>query len=431
MKILLLSQWFDPEPAFKGIDFARELHRRGHSVEVLTGFPNYPDGCLYPGYRVRAIQREVVDGVRVIRVPLYPSHDKSAVRRVLNYGSFALSAATIGALSISQPDVVYVYHPPTTIALASTVLRLFRNVPIVADIQDLWPDTVLETGMLLNPLAIALLKLGCRFAFRQMDKIAVLSPGIKRELVNRGLSPEKIHVIYNWCNERSMEMRPREEGLGRQLGFEGRFNILFAGNLGPQQGLGSVLEAAKLSERELPDVQFVFVGGGIERESLASKAVEMGLSNVRFLPQQPREAMGPILALADVLLVHLRDLPLFKITIPSKTQAYMAAGKPILMAVRGDAADLVRESNAGLCCPPEDPRGLVDSIAAFRRMPATELVFLGMNGAKFYQERLSMQAGVDQFEIVLNRAITARRGTFGSRRSPIQNADNDLPGARP
>lgn len=430
MKILLLTQWFDPEPAFKGIDFARELQRRGHSVEVLTGFPNYPEGRLYPGYRVRTLQREVMDGVRVVRVPLYPSHDKSAPRRILNYGSFALSAATIGTLTTSKPDVVYVYHPPTTIAFASTVLRFLRNVPIVADIQDLWPDTVLETGMLPNPLAVAMLKLGCRLAFRQMDQVVVLSPGIKRELISRGLPSEKIHVIYNWCNEDSMQMRRPDEALARHLGFEGRFNILFAGNLGPQQGLSCVLHAAKISKCDLPNVQFVFIGSGIERETLARQAADMGLSNVRFLSHQPREAMGPLLALADVLLVHLRDLPLFKITIPSKTQAYMAAGRPILMAVRGDAADLVRQSNAGLCCPPEDPRGIVDCIAAFQRMSAAERASLGMNGARFYQERLSMRAGVDQFEQIFCHAVADRRNAVVDTAPSIQKPDNNFFGAR-
>lgn len=408
MRILLLSQFFDPEPTFKGLQFARELARRGHSVEVLTGFPNYPGGHLYPGYKVRPWQRETLDGIPIFRTALYPSHDKSAIRRVLNYASFALSASTIGAIGITKPDVVYVYHPPATASLPATVLRHWMNVPIVADIQDLWPDTVLETGMLRNRLAISMLRKWCQFAFRQMDQVVVLSPGLKRQLIDRGIPEERITVIYNWCDETAMGMRARDESRAKELGLAGRFNVVFAGTMGIQQGLNTVLDAAQLCQkRGLSLVQFVFVGGGVERDALQAKAVRMGLSNVKFLPRQPAEAMGPLLALADVLLVHLRDLPLFRITIPSKTQAYLAAGRPILMAVRGDAADLIKDSKAGLCCEPENPATLAATITDFLNMPEDAKASMGMSGARFYQQRLSLQVGVDGFESVFAKAISA------------------------
>lgn len=411
MRILLLSQFFDPEPSFKGIAFARELARRGHSVEVLTGYPNYPGGRVYPGYRVRLWQREVMGGIPILRTVLYPSHDKSAVRRILNYASFSLSAATIGALGIQQPDVVYVYHPPATVALPSTVLRLLRGVPIVADIQDLWPDTVLETGMLRNRVAVSMLKKGCRLAFRQMDFIVVQSPGFKQELIRRGIQEEKIEVIYNWCDEASMRLRPASGEVAERFGLTGRFNILFAGQMGMQQGLYSILEAARLCEAELKRVQFVFVGGGVEKEGLELAASRMGLSNTRFLPRQAPEDMGPILSSADALLVHLRDLPLFRITIPSKTQAYLAAGRPILMAVRGDAAELIKQSNAGLCCVPEEPLALLDTIRLLLSLTDEERGRLGSNGLQFYDQHLCFHKGVDRFEAVFAKAVASRGRT--------------------
>jgi glycosyltransferase involved in cell wall biosynthesis len=409
MKILLLSQFFDPEPSFKGMFFARELVRRGHSVQVLTGFPNYPGGRLYPGYKVKLWQRENMDGIPVFRSPLYPSHDKSSLRRILNYASFALTAATIGAIGVAKPDVVYAYHPPATVALPSTVLRHSMQVPIVADIQDLWPDTVLETGMLKNPIAVSMLQKWCRFAFAQMDQIVVLSPGFKRQLIERGIPAERITVIYNWCDEGAMRMRARDESLANELELAGRFNVVFAGTMGFQQGLDTVLAAAQLCEqRELSRVQFVFVGGGVERDALQGKAANLGLTNVKFLPRQSPEAMGPILALADVLLVHLRDLPLFRITIPSKTQAYLAAGRPILMAVRGDSADLIRESKAGLCCEPENPEALMLAITEFLNMSADARTDMGIRGSEFYRQKLSLHAGVDGFECVFAKAVAAR-----------------------
>ena len=129
MKILILSQWFEPEPTFKGLLFARELAARGHDVEVLTGFPNYPGGCVYPGYRIRPWVREQIDGISILRVALYPSHGKSAFGRVLNYVSFAISSALIGTVLVKKPDVVYVYHPPATIGFAATVIGILRRVP--------------------------------------------------------------------------------------------------------------------------------------------------------------------------------------------------------------------------------------------------------------------------------------------------------------
>ncbi|MEI6501208.1 MAG: glycosyltransferase, partial [Armatimonadota bacterium] len=179
MRILFLSQWFDPEPAFKGLCFARELKRRGHEVQVLTGYPNYPGGRIYDGYRVRLLQREDMDGVPVLRVPLYPSHDRSGLRRFANYASFAASAASLGPLVVKPADVAYVYHPPGTIGWPAMVLKALRQIPFVYDIQDLWPDTVTATGMLHNPLAYRLLDGWLRFVYRQAGHITVLSPGFR------------------------------------------------------------------------------------------------------------------------------------------------------------------------------------------------------------------------------------------------------------
>jgi colanic acid biosynthesis glycosyl transferase WcaI len=409
MRILLLSQFFDPEPTFKGLTFANELVRRGHSVEVLTGFPNYPGGRLYPGYPLALWRREIMQGIPILRTALYPSHDKSAIRRIMNYASFSISAATLGAVGITKPDVVYAYHPPATIALPATVFRLLRRVPVVADIQDLWPDTVIETGMMKNAFAISLLNQCCSLGFRQMDRVVVQSPGFKRTLIDRGISASKIDHIYNWCDEASMDMRPRDERIVEAYGLAGRFNVLFAGTMGKQQGLASVLAAARLCVAALPRVQFVFVGGGTERESLEQRAQQMGLSNVLFLPRQRPENMGPLLAAADVLLVHLRDLALFSITIPSKTSAYLVAGRPILMAVRGDAADLIRQSGSGLCGEPENPTALVATIRQFLSMQEQERNLMGQNGWRYYQQKLSLHTGVEKFEAVFAQAVASRR----------------------
>lgn len=418
MRVLLLTQWFDPEPTFKGLLFARELMRRGHEVEVLTGFPNYPGGKLYPGYRIRPWRRETVDGIRVTRVALYPSHDRSPWRRVLNYVSFALSASVFGPLLARRPDVVYAYQPPATVALPALVMRSRWGCPLVYDIQDLWPDTVRASGMLSGRRMLGLLGRWCDFAYRRMDRIVVLSPGFQTALRDRGVDAQKVRVIYNWCDEQRMAGSDADPGLARELAFAGRFNIVFAGTMGLAQKLETVLEAARLCRERCPAARFVFVGGGVEKTRLAELSRRMQLDNVAFLERQPVEWIGRILALADVLLVHLKDDPLFRITIPSKVQAYMAAGKPILMAVRGDAAELVERAGAGLCCEPEDPAALADAVARMCGMPPAQLAAVGAAGKSFYDRELSLRAGVDRFEEEFRNLVqwTAAAPRFAWRR---------------
>lgn len=405
MRILILSQWFDPEPTFKGLLFAKELAKRGHEVEILTGFPNYPEGKLYDGYKIKFFQREMINGIPVIRVPLYPSHDSNSTNRILNYISFALSASLPGFFLVKRPDVIYVYHPPATIGLPALFLYLFYRTPFVYDIQDLWPDMLAASGMLDNSAALWIIEKWCRFIYSQAAKIVVLSPGFRETLIRRGVLGHKVEVIYNWCEDDKIQATARNEDLARELGMAGRFNIVFAGTMGKAQALDAVLEAALLLRNKLPKVQFVFVGGGIDVGRLKEKTIEQGLTNVRFLSRRPPIEIGDILNLADVLLVHLKDNPLFRITIPSKTQAYMAAGRPILMGVKGDAAALVEKAEAGLTCTPEDPQDIADTIEKFYNMPQQDLALMGHNGKMFYEHELSLRIGASRFEEIFQSVV--------------------------
>ncbi|MDP1858519.1 MAG: glycosyltransferase family 4 protein [Gemmatimonadaceae bacterium] len=408
VRILLITQFFDPEPTFKGLLFARELARRGHDVQVITGFPNYPGGRIYPGYRVRPLQRESRDGVEVYRVPLYPSHDRSAIRRVGNYASFALSATVLGMLLTRRPDVVYVYHPPATIGLAAMAQRFLRGVPVVYDIQDLWPDTLRATGMVDNGIVLRAVDVWCRAVYRAASRLVVLSPGFKTRLVERGVPAERIDVIYNWCDEAGMAPAPPDKQLAVQLGLDARsFVVLFAGTMGLAQGLDVVIDAATRLAEPMPHVNFVLIGGGLDRARLVGRVAEAGLRNVHFVEPRPMHAMGPVLALADALLVHLRDDPLFHITIPSKTQAYLAAGKPVLMGVRGDARSLVEEAGAGLGFTPEDGAALAAAVIDLATRSASERAAMGAAGAAFYQNRLSLAVGTDAFERTFASAVAA------------------------
>ncbi len=407
MKILFLTQWFEPEPVYKGLVFAKALAARGHQVEVLTGFPNYPGGRLYPGYRVRLRQRETIDGMPITRVALYPSHDSSAARRAANYLSFALAAATVGAFSVRRPDVVYAYHPPATIAVPAMVLAALRAAPFVLDVQDLWPDTLAATGMVSSGPVMRAAGKFCDLAYRRAARIAVISPGFKRALVGRGVPPGKIEVIYNWGRQTAAAHEQRAAPILEEAGVGGHFTVVFAGTMGRAQALSSVLSAARIVAQKAPAVRFVFVGGGVERDALQAQAAELALPNVRFLPIRPAADVAPLLEAAGVLLVHLRDAALFSITIPSKTQAYMAAGRPILMAVRGDAAALVTDAGAGVCVRPEDPEALAAAVCELSAMPPDALAEMGARGQAYYREHLSLDAGVGRFEALFREA--ARR----------------------
>lgn len=394
-RVLLLTQWFEPEPTFKGLTFARALQTQGLAVEVATGFPNYPGGKLYPGYRVRAWQREMHDGVRVTRLPLYPSHDGSALRRIANYLSFGAAAFLYILFRRRQADVIYAYHPPLTVALAAVTAGWIRRVPVVVDIQDMWPDTLRATGMLQNVRVLATVGRVCGFVYRRAAQITVLSSGFKRLLVERQVPPHKVEVIPNWCDEDALA---RPQGV-LPPGFPGpeRFKVLFAGNMGRAQALDTVVNAAEILASSAPRVCFVMLGGGIEVQRLKQAVTTRGLTNVVFLPAVPMNEVGHALKAADALLVHLKRDPLFSITIPSKTQAYMAAGRPVLMGVDGDAARLVQEAACGVSLESEDPRALAQAVAELEALPPAELAAMGQRGQTFYQQHLSLQAGASRF----------------------------------
>ena len=406
MRILLLTQWFDPEPTFKGLLFAQELQRRGHDVQVLTGFPNYPGGKLYDGYRIRAMKREVIGGVAVIRVALYPSHDSSAAHRVLNYISFA-SLATIGTLFVRKPDVAYFYHPPATVGLPALILKTIRGVPFVYDVQDLWPDTLAATGMLNNGRVLSAVDGWMRLIYRASAKVVVLSSGFRDAVASRGTPQHRIAVIHNWADEDRIQPADPGPVRAKELGFDGKFNVVFAGTMGRAQALTTVLDAADLL-RDEPNIQFVLVGAGIEVDGLKAEANRRQLGNVTFLPRRPIHEIGEILALADALLVHLKDDPLFEITVPSKTQAYLMAERPILMGVRGDAATLVQEADAGIVFEPQHPDQLAAAVLALKAMTVEDRMRLAVNGSQFYRENLSLDIGVSKFLTIFEEALLTK-----------------------
>jgi glycosyltransferase involved in cell wall biosynthesis len=407
----MLTQWFHPEPNFKGLPLAVELYRRGHEVEVLTGFPNYPSGKVYDGYSIKLWQRETLEGIKINRVALYPSHNSSGILRILNYLSFSFMTLLVGPWIIqNKPDVVYVYNL-ATLSRTASFLRWLYGCKIVYDVQDLWPDSITSSGMVpdLGRFNIFFDKWSLK-AYQRADFLIVQSPGFQKILNKRGIEGQKIKIVYNWSLEETTKNELTDTDLGKIMRPKhgNTYNVVYAGTMGPMQGLETILESAKLLSNEQKTIRFFFIGDGIRKNELQKKCRDMTLANICFLPRQPATSMTTIYNYSDVLVVHLKKNHLFKITIPSKTQAYLSAGKPIVMAVEGDAADLVKQAGAGLACQPDDPSAMANCIRKLCNLSHEERMLFGKKGHSFYKEQLSFMTGVDKMELIFNNTIKSK-----------------------
>ena len=400
MNILFLTQWYPPEPGLLQQELAQTLIEKGHFVTVLTGFPNFPFGKLYPGYRIKFVQREMIAGVPIVRVPLYPEHSRSSIKRTFNYLSFALSCALFGWFYIPKPDVIFVYHPPLTVGIPAYILSRLLKIPFVYQVQDMWPETLVATGMLSNTAILTIVGRFAKWLYKKAAAICVISPGFYVNLIKKGVPDHKIHVISNWVDSEAYYIADPNPFLAEELGLKNRFNVMFAGIIGAAQGLEVVLAAAKLLH-DYKNIQFVLVGDGIALPELQKTANALNLKNVLFLGRYPQEYMPGLYALADVLFIHLKNDPLFSITIPHKTLTYMASGKPILAAVDGDTADVITQAGAGITCAPSDPEALAEAVIKLHQFEKAKLLRLGQNGRQTAKNIYSREHLVTKIESVL------------------------------
>jgi colanic acid biosynthesis glycosyl transferase WcaI len=408
----MISQWYDPErgSAIMSGTIARALQERGNEVQVVTGFPNYPEGQLYPGYRVRPYRREELQGVTVHRAPLYVSHDSDPRRRATNYLSYAASASAIAVTRIGKVDATLVHSTPATAAIPAMALRTLRRTPYVVHIQDLWPQTVTASGFLADGhhrRAEGLLHRYCDAVYRHAASIAVTSPGMADLIQARGIESRKISLIPNWADERFFRPATPSTDIVNELGPFRPFTVMYAGAMGDVQALHVLIDAAAML-RDRRDIGFLLVGGGVSEASLRVKVLEAELDNVRFVRHQPAERMAEVLALGDVQIISLKDLSIFRTTLPSKIQATMAAGRPIIGAVAGDAAALIRDSGAGLTATPGSAAELAEAVLKAAAMPADERQAWGDRGRDYYVDHLSQESGGQALNDLLQAA--AQRG---------------------
>jgi glycosyltransferase involved in cell wall biosynthesis len=426
MRIGVLTQWYPPEPAFIPGGLAQELAARGHQVRVLTGYPSYPEGRTYPGFRQRWNDVSRVDvapggpeprprpssppaagpgSLTVRRVPVYPSHDASAARRVTSYLSFAATSSLAGLRYLRGLDAIYVYHPPPTAYAAAALARLARGTPTVLHVQDVWPESVTASPMVPGGRAGSVLHRALAATmsrlYRAAAGIAVIAPSMAGLLIERGADPGRVRTVLNWTDESMFRPVPASPAAREAIGHRGRCTVMFAGNLGPFQRVHTAIRAAAaVGER----MDLVIVGSGSQERELRELAGELRATNVRFLGRRPPREMAGLYAAAEYQLLTLRDLPALRGTVPCKLQAALACGSPVIVSAAGDAARLVSSAGAGLTCAPEDWRALADRFAAAAASPPAERAAMGGRALRLYEERMSLRVGTDQIEDLLGKA---------------------------
>lgn len=400
MKILIISLWYYPEPVGKPHDLAKELVKRGHQVTVITGFPNYPSGRIYPGYRSNLCRWETIDGVRVLRVAHLIDRSRSAVRRISSYMSFSLIATILGILLLERPDVIWTYQ----IGLPGITIGALKVAPLIHEVQDLWPDWGRSSTNGISGWLNRLLMAQERFIYRKAAVVTTITEGFRRILLTRGITAEKIKVLPNWANDEYFRPVERDINLGAREELNDRFNIIYGGNVGAAQGLDVVLKAAYLLQ-DVKDIQFIIIGDGVERVTLAAHAKSEGLDNVRFLGSRPQNLMAQYFAFADVLLLHLVQDPAYEITIPSKTYAYLASARPILAAAQGDVADLINEAGAGIVCASQNPQSLAQAVRQFFTLSRHERDAMGQAGRKEFLANFTRSQLVTRYEMIAKTVI--------------------------
>jgi glycosyltransferase involved in cell wall biosynthesis len=290
---------------------------------------------------------------------------------------------------------------------AACVLSKFKKVPFTYEIQDMWPETLRATGMLNNEWALDLIGQFGKWVYSKASAIRVISPGFRDNLIQKGVDAGKIHVISNWVDTNFFRPLEPDSSVATQYGLENRFNILYAGTIGFAQGLETVINAAELL-RDVPKIQFVLVGDGADFQRLKKLTEKKALKNVKFLGRHPVDQMPVFYALADVLFLHLKDDPLFRITIPHKIFTYLASGRPILAAVHGDAAQVVGESDSGVICPPDNAPALADAVRKLYQLPAEERIEMGINARRAAIEQYSREILISRINHMIAEIVHSK-----------------------
>lgn len=383
MRVLILSQYFWPE-TFRINEVAIALRDAGCEVTVLTGQPNYPEGLVYEGYSPCSVGSESYDGITVFRVPLAPRGEGSGLKLILNYLSFVVSASAIGPwlLRGRSFDTIFVFGlSPILQVIPGVWLAWLKKSALITWVQDLWPDSLSATGYVKDERLLGLVAQLVKWIYKKNDLLLVQSHAFVEPV---SLLAESTPVIYH-PNPGDFAFSDPVASGECPIIFDKGFSVVFAGNFGTVQSLETILEAANLLKNER-DIHFILVGNGSRMKWLQMEVDRLGLTNLRLPGRFPLSTMPIILSKASVLLVSLIRNQIMSQTVPSKVQAYLAAGKPIIASLDGEGARIVEEANAGLACPAEDAKELADAVKRLRDAPEEQIHKMGQNARKYYEE---------------------------------------------
>jgi glycosyltransferase involved in cell wall biosynthesis len=411
MRILLLTQYYWPEN-FLINSLVPLLVARGVEVTVLTGKPNYPDGLIFEGYRAGGCHREQHDGTIILRLPIVARGHRSRTRLALNYLSFIFSGILFGRGLVGERgyDLVFVYAPsPLLQALPAIWLARSRQVPLVVWVQDLWPESLSATGSIKNQWLLGAVARVVRLIYRASDRILVQSRAFVAPVAALTDDPTKINYypnLYKTSSERHASQRAT--ALVKEL--QAHFSVVFAGNLGTAQALDTIVEAA----RELlphPDIRIVLVGSGSLDDWLVHQRDGYGLTNLTLTGRFEASDMSAIFAAAEALLVSLRPDPTFGLTIPSKLQAYLAAGRPVLAALDGEGSRIISEAGAGFCSEAGNAKALAGNVLRLAALSPLERQQMGQSGRRYFDRHFSPDALVDELVEHFKEVVSGREKT--------------------
>ncbi|MBL8401949.1 glycosyltransferase family 4 protein [Accumulibacter sp.] len=370
MHILFLSDNFPPEvnaPASRTFEHCREWVKAGHQVTVISCVPNFPKGRVYAGYRNRLWQTEIIEGIRLLRVWSYITANEGFVKRILDYQSFMV-AATLAGLLVRRVDVVVGTSPQFFTVCAAWVLSVFKRIPFVFELRDLWPESIKAVGAMQDSTAIRWLEKLELFLYRKAKLIVTVTHAFRDKLIRRGIDGNNISVVTNGVDMGRFKSMPKDPSLVRQLGLEGKFVGGYVGTHGLAHHLETVLDAAEkfIAEGLGEDFHFILLGDGARKPALQDEAHRRRLQNVTFVDTVPKDEVARYWSLLDVSIIHLRKTELFTTVIPSKLFECMGMGLPVLHGVAGESADMVCAENVGIVFEPENAEELVTQMKVLK-----------------------------------------------------------------
>lgn len=399
MRILLVTQYFYPE-VFKSNDLAFELAKRGHQVDALVGIPNYPNGKYFKGYGLLSKRHEVVNGVNVYRCFQTP-RGKGGWRLPINYFTYVISAC-INVLFYFAWKKKYdciIGHEPSPIfqAYPALLLRKLRNVPFYYWIMDLWPDAMKSGGGVKSEKVLNFVDKLVKEIYRQTDKILITSKRFREPIEQKGNFKDKIYYFPNWSDD--ILSMPQEYDIPQ---LPDGFKIMIAGNLGRSQNLEAVTEVM-LGLKDIPEVKWVFVGGGSCKEWLEQFIKDSGIEDRAIcLGQYPFKAMPAFLKQADAMLVTLRaGYSHLEAVVPARLQSYMSAGKPVLAMIGCGGADIIEESKCGYAVPAGDSAALIKTIKEKVLTNKATFKQMGQNGRDYYEKNYRMDKCINNLEKII------------------------------